>query len=232
MTLLQYNTHPSLCVCSLLTGAWTMGNMDVVHQTLPSPCLKVQSATSQNILVLCFGVKNHLKGELSVPSGLCLQAWPGPSTSWLTCCSRQRRGSRRLRCEIFLGSDFPGSDLSLRSLLLCHFCWTLTCFFPFFYYYVTKFHKSQRWEVFCFFGFIFALWPQKWQKSHFHTVKNQMHDGRSLCCVKLLRLIKKSVFYSRYFVVSILPEMRIHTESPAGGNRGQFPQPIKFNKCI
>lgn len=47
-----------------------------------------------------------------------------------------------------------------------------------------------------------------------------MHDGRSLCCVKLLRLIKKkSVFYSRYFVVSILSEMRIHTESPAGGNR-------------
>lgn len=107
-------------------------------------------------------------------------------------------------------------------------------FLSFFYYYVTKFHKSQRWEVFCFFGFIFALCPQKWQKSHFHTVKNQMHDGRSLCCVKLLRLIKKkkSVFYSRYFVVSILSEMRIHTESPAGGNRGQFPQPIKFNKCI
>lgn len=46
-----------------------------------------------------------------------------------------------------------------------------------------------------------------------------MHDGRSLCCVKLLRLIKKSVFYSRYFVVSILSEMRIHTEAPAGGDR-------------
>lgn len=136
-----------------------MGNMDVVHQTLPSPCLKVQSATSQNILVLCFGVKNHLKGELSVPSGLCLQAWPGPSTSWLTCCSRQRRGSRRLRCEIFLGSDFPGSDLSLRSLLLCHFCWTLTCFFPFFIITSLNFTKlkGERFFVSLVLSLLFAL---------------------------------------------------------------------------
>lgn len=106
-------------------------------------------------------------------------------------------------------------------------------FLSFFYYYGTKFHKSQRWEVFCFFGFIFALCPQKWQKSHFHTVKNQMHDGRSLCCVKLLRLIKKKrVLQSLLCCVHFVWNAHSHRVASRGQQRGRFPQPIKFNKCI
>lgn len=209
-----------------------MGNMDVVHQTLPSPCLKVKSATSQNILVFCFGVKNHLKVELSVPSGLRLQAWPGPSTSWLTSCSRRRRGSRRLRCEIFLGSDFPESDMSLRFLLLWQMrlsCYMLPCFFPFFIITSLCYMNLKGESFFVSLVWAIALCPQKWQKSHFQTVTTSNAWWKKSMLRSIAQINKKkSVFYSRYFVVSLLSEMRIHTEGPAGGNRGQFPQPIKF----
>lgn len=79
---------------------WCMNYGKHGCRTPDTPFSLFEGKMSQFTKILAFwrGVK--------IPAlGLCFQAWPAPSISWPTFCSRRRRDFRRLRCEIFLRSE-------------------------------------------------------------------------------------------------------------------------------